>query len=233
MEKNNDLQLLRPRSIAAVVRDGYRLYMGNFRRIFRTSWLMALLYALAFAWLMSNMAYYIIPLHVVGLWHIVSLAAFVISALLLASYALAACREHRQTGSISRCRHWWGTWPCLKALVLLLKGVRWFFTAGLRRFGLLFATLLVTAIITLLLTFFCELPGIIIGTANVKAYAGMFMGDELGMPDYLPTLTFVAFTIAGFIQAYVHLTTIFPFYYAYGTIEHQRQERKHFNMQTL
>lgn len=228
MEKNNDLLLLRPRSIAAVVRDGYRLYMGNFRQLFRASWPMALLYALAFAWLMSNMVYYIIPLHVVGLWHAISFAAFCLSALLLASYALAACREHKQSGSISRPKHWWGTWPPLSALVWIIKSVRWGFTV-VRHWGMLFATLLVTAIITLLLTFFCELPGVIIGTANVKAYAGMFMGDELGMPDYLPTLTFVAFTIAGFIQAYVHLATIFPFYYAYGSIEQQRQERKQLN----
>ena len=64
----------------------------------------------------------------------------------------------------------------------------------------------------------------------MKAYAGMFMGDELGMPDYLPTLTFVAFTIAGFIQAYVHLITVFPFYYAYGSIDTLEKERKRINM---
>jgi hypothetical protein len=33
------------------------------------------------------------------------------------------------------------------------------------------------------------------------------------------------FVIAGFIQAYVHLSTLFPLYFAYGSIEQQKIER--------
>ena len=66
--------------------------------------------------------------------------------------------------------------------------------------------------------------------ANIKAYTGAAMGDPLGMPDYLPTLTFIAFTIAGFVQAYVHLVTLFPFYYAYGSIETLIKEKKAINI---
>ena len=55
------------------------------------------------------------------------------------------------------------------------------------------------------------------------------MGDPLGMPDYLPLMTFIAFFVAGFVQAYVHLASIFPFYYAFGmakTIETERNKMK-------
>ena len=229
--------------MAAVIRDGYQLYTGNFRRLFKASWIMAIVYALAFALMTSRLIYDVLPMAVslsaypleqIDWWEvtkanwlaIASVLLFLITVLLLASYALTACREHKQTATIAPSAHWWGTWPRPKALMLLLKGLRWLFPRGLRHFGLLFATLIVTAIITLLLTFFCELPGFIIGIANVKAYTGVAMGDNLGMPDYLPTLTFIAFTITGFIQGYMHLSTIFPFYYAYGSIEAQEQERK-------
>jgi hypothetical protein len=37
-------------------------------------------------------------------------------------------------------------------------------------------------------------------------------------------MAFLAFFIAGFVQAYVHLYSIFPLYYAYGSIEQQEQE---------
>ena len=65
--------------------------------------------------------------------------------------------------------------------------------------------------------------------ANIKAYTGAAMGDPLGMPDYLPRMTFAAFFIAGFVQAYVHLASIFPLYYAFGsanTIELERNKMK-------
>ena len=113
---------------------------------------------------------------------------------------------------------------------MLWKSIRWFFTTGLRYIGTLFVTLLITTIITALITLFCELPAFIIGTANIQAYMGAAMGDPLGMPDYRPTLTFIAFTIAGFVQAYVHLVTLFPFYYAYGSIETLIKEKKAINI---
>ena len=155
------------------------------------------------------------------------------AALLLAAVAIKACDDHRTTDAIQRPDHWWGVLPT-KTVPCLLRPLRsksyadTTFFKGLRYFGLLFATLLLTGIITSLLTFFCELPGFIIGTANIKAYTGAAMGDPLGMPDYLNTLTFVAFTIAGFIQAYVHLVTIFPLYYACGTIAQREQLKKKF-----
>ena len=34
------------------------------------------------------------------------------------------------------------------------------------------------------------------------------------------------FFVAGFIQAYVHLSTLYPIYYAYGSIEQQEAERQ-------
>ena len=98
--------------------------------------------------------------------------------------------------------------------------------SGLRHWGLLFATIFVVYIFTELFTLVCELPAVIIAVANTEAYSGLALGDPLGMPDSIVPLTYAVFTLAGFIQAYVHLSTLFPLYYAYGSIEQQETERQ-------
>ena len=97
---------------------------------------------------------------------------------------------------------------------------------GLRHWGLLFATVFVVCLFTGLLTLVCELPAVIMATANTMAYVGLATGDPLGMPENMVPLTYVVFFVAGFIQAYVHLSTLYPIYYAYGSIEQQEAERQ-------
>ena len=46
MEKNQDLTLMKPRSYRSVLADGYRLYNENFRKLFKASWILAIVYAL-------------------------------------------------------------------------------------------------------------------------------------------------------------------------------------------
>jgi len=247
MEKNEDLRLQKTRSTRAIISDGYRLYTKNFKRLFRASWPMAVIYALMFALMTSRVIYDVLPLVTIlategtlsSQWMdipvacplcMLSILLFAVSALLLASCGFWAFRSHKVTSDIPRAMHWWGVWPGKWYPGMLWKGIRWFLTVGLRHLGILFATLLITMIITMLLTLFCEFPAFIIGTANIKAYMGAAMGDPLGMPDYLPTLTFIAFAIAGFVQAYAHLATLFPLYYAYGSIETLVKEKKAINI---
>lgn len=321
MENQNHLQLQKIRSIAAVIRDGYQLYNGNFKHLFRRSWVTAIVYALCFAVMMSSLVNGMLPavatLNTMGIdvnpldayysaftiKIMVGIGLFTLSALLLAAHGYAAMGEHRSTGIISDAPHWYGQLPFKSFLRLLMSAVwlllLWLvivaafaalgygiarlgvvqniggsvttialfmvlalivgallvpltysvmaqvlgtqaawrppfsgYAKGLRHWGLLFATTLVTALIASLLTWVCELPAIIIGMANVKAYTGAAMGDPLGIPDHLPTMTFIVFALAGFIQAYVHLYTIFPLYYAYGTIEAWHAERKALNIDT-
>ena len=230
------------RSIAAIISDAYQLYTENFKRIFRASWPIAIIYALTFALatylFIQDLLPYLVAIPsiptaewgaVVAIGYVKTMAAiflFDIAAFLLASTAYWACKAHKATGEIPRPAHWWGQWPGLWYFKMLWKAFIFFFNPGLRHFGTLFTTAFITMLFTMVLTFFCELPAIIIGFANIKAYTGAATGDPLGMPDYLGTLTFIAFTIAGFIQAYVHLVTVFPFYYAYGSIDTLEKERK-------
>ena len=314
MEKTEELLLSKTRSIPAVIRDGYRLYTGNFKRLFRASWIAALLYALCFALMASTLINDVLSILAVAstyglqilqtedhtLTYIkagCSLLLFAVAMLALASYAFGSCEDHKQTGQILRPARWWGTfhlktflrllvacvwlsllivvvaaifgaivyavvsagivdslWKSVATIALLVilacvagafllpfaypvvkfvVGGQWSwmppvkgYVIALRHWSLLFVTLLVTLIVTALLTFICELPAFVIGIACAKAYAGAAMGDPLGLPEHMALTSFMAFLIAGFVQAYVHLYSVFPLYYAYGSIEQQEQDRQ-------
>ena len=59
MNENSELNAHRVRSIRAIIRDGYLLYTNNFKKIFRATWLIAIVYALAFAWVLNNVISFI------------------------------------------------------------------------------------------------------------------------------------------------------------------------------
>jgi len=307
MENKTELKLLHPRSLAAVISDGYRLYMSTFRSLFRSSWAVAIVFAIAFAAMMGNMVNNIIPMQVAiqsgatlppSLWYSAFTYLFYMLALaLLAAQAVRAFREHKATGDITRPEKWYGRLclnPFLRVLVvfvwLTLMGIiisivfgvvvagilslgivgsigksiaslalllvlviivcalciPLYYTVmralladgkiqlappvrgysrGLRHWGLLFATVFVVYIFTGLLTLVCELPAVIMAAANMMAYVGLATGDPLGMPENMVPLTYIVFFLAGFIQAYVHLSSLYPIYYAYGSIEQQEAER--------
>jgi hypothetical protein len=239
MNENSELDAHRVRSISAIIRDGYLLYSNNFKRMFRASWLIAIVYALAFAWMMSYLVNDIIPLSVaiqsnmtdptsLGIQYLLFLGImqiFEIVAIIFASCGFKACYEHYTTGEIIRTRHWWGTFPMKTFFKLIIPAICWFFR-NWRHWGFLIGTLILVFIIMTAATLLCCMPGVIITIANVKAYIGALEGDPLGMPDYLPTLSFIAFTIAGFIQAFVHLWSVFPLYYTIDTIKQKEINKK-------
>jgi hypothetical protein len=80
--------------------------------------------------------------------------------------------------------------------------------------------------IVAILTLFTSLPSIIMMAANWESQMGVMNGDPLGMPSYVMWLSIGAFLLAGFLQAYIWLTTICPMYLAKTSIVLQEQERK-------
>lgn len=325
MEKETELKLLHPRSMAAVIRDGYRLYMSSFKKLFHSSWIVAIVYAIAFALMMGNLVNNVVPIQAsvklfgpnivadnpevasTSLLTICTMLFFALAAILLAAQGFRAFNEHKETETISRPKHWYGRF-CLRQFVKMLPVAFWMavlsvivyalfaavvyaifslgvvgniwksiasicllgllaiivvallvplaytvmrallgtasatsakgensplllppvkgYASGMRHWGLLFATIFVVYIFTELLTLICELPAVIMAVANTEAYTGLALGDPLGMPDNIVPLTYAIFILAGFIQAYVHLSTLFPMYYAYGSIEQQNIERQ-------
>ena len=107
MEKTDDNTLMKARSYRSILAEGYRLYNGNFRKLFKASWLMTLVYTIVGAALgtlgvirMPNLTALIMALVVLILLTIVT------ETLALAT-VLSKLKEHQDTNSISIPLSWW------------------------------------------------------------------------------------------------------------------------------
>ena len=312
MDKNKkDFRLLRPRSTSAAITDGYRLYLDNFRKIFRATWLMAVIYAIG-SGLLMNFLTTLLPGYFVSLAiqlqtpdneaagslflgsHLMLISAiimFSVCSALLAGFGFSLLAEHRDTNGLTPPKRWFGkvqkklllrtliAWCSLLVFVLLylvagdvivyyarqylsslamltVTGLGllvlllvlppvllWLFSYVLdvkqrvvgrqpfpaRYWGSALLITMVVAILTGVLTVITALPAFVLFFANLTSQIGTLQGDPSGMPDYMLWLNIVVFTLAGFIQAYVHLSSLFPLYYLHGSVEAQEQERKSLN----
>lgn len=201
MEKDNQDVLQKSRSARACIRDGFQFYTAHFRHILRNTWPVAIVYAL--------------------LSMIASALPVLISPILLL----------------------WGSLIGVLAVVLLLIGARWMlhkrqmfhktkkvpFVAWLTHLGAVILILIVCLFVISILTMLTALPAIIMMAANWQSQMGVINGDPIGMPDYVRWLSLGAFLLAGFIQAYVWLTILFPFHLLKASIAYKEEELKKFN----
>ena len=308
---NEHEEVLKIRSVRGTVTAGFLLYLGNFRRILKHTWLPALVCALVSTWY-NMVSFTMLPqlittngkvqpfgstlvpmMEISGL----SLLNALVSLAFLA-YGFSLLSHHREQGTIPSPTGWltrpdwhmlFRTFLCavvciavltvcqglalapiaygvlrqsvtaiaigvltgLAFMVLLLplayptmryvtsRDTRLFvilgpgYRQGLRRWGYLFGVLLVTMIITLLALVITTLPSLVLALANVKAQTGTLVGDPLGMPDYMTSMSFFVFLLAGFIQCYVVLLLHFPVYYMTGSIEKQEIEKNEKTSSTL
>lgn len=110
-----------------------------------------------------------------------------------------------------------------------------FFTAyktALRHFGYIFVIEFFAGMVIVVATYVLQLPAVILATANYEANLGVVLGDPLGMPSFIVPLTAFVFFISGFMQAYIRMSALFPFYYMYGSIETQEKEKSQFALAT-
>lgn len=125
MEKDKEDLLLKDRSSRACISAGYRLYMSNFKRIFRASWLAALV----FAALVSIGGTMMILRPQLAL---IALPLTIIIDALFTSYGFSALKQHQESGSISWTAHWYSfdthiftrtlkAWLCMIAISLIIS----------------------------------------------------------------------------------------------------------------
>ena len=100
------------------------------------------------------------------------------------------------------------------------------YLVGWRYWGRIFAVALIVGIITTSVSFIIELPSPILSMAYLSSQRGVAIGDPTGMPEYMSWMKYVVFILAGFIQSFVILSSFFPIYYLYGSIEASEQDRK-------
>lgn len=291
MKKDKEVILLKDRSSRACISAGYRLYVSNFKRIFRYSWVAAIVFAVLIS--ISGTLMILRPRLA-----IFSALMIIIVEALFTSYGFAVLKQHQQTGAINWTPHWFNldphiflrtlkAWLNLLVIIIVVVGLvavvagfstvylspytaigltcfigllafifllpltytntRYVLTEGagywqdlskrygigLRRWGFIFLVVFVTMLIVSVFGLFTSLPALILSMANRTATFGYLTGDPLGMPSYIGWLAAAVFLIIGFIQAYVLLSFLFPFYYMYGAIDVHENERNKFNKEAL
>ena len=100
MEKDKEDILLKDRSSRACISAGYRLYMSNFKRIFRASWLAAIVFAALVS--VGGTMMILRPE-----WVLIALPVTMLIDALFLSYGFSALKQHQQTGVIGWAAHWY------------------------------------------------------------------------------------------------------------------------------
>ena len=100
MEKDKDDILLKDRSSRACISAGYRLYLSNFKRIFRASWLAALVFA-AFVSVGGTM------MILQPQTALIVLPVTILIDALFVTYGFSVLKQHQETGSIGWTAHWY------------------------------------------------------------------------------------------------------------------------------
>ena len=205
MEKEKNEIEIKVRSSQACIRDGYQLYSENFRRLFRSTWWLAVGFAILQA------AASALP---VLLSPTLLLPAMALGVVAVVLWLFAA------NWRIKKCQ-------LIKPLPSLA------FSSWFRHAGKVFIVSIVCITIVALLTLLTSMPNVILMAANWQSQIGVLGGDPSGMPSQVRWLSLGVFAIAGFIQAYVWLTTILPFYLMKGSMGIQDKEKAEFNKKTI
>ena len=198
MEKEEKDILKKIRSSRACISDGYQLFTGNFRKLFRMTWPVALGFAVISA-IASALPVLLSPTLV---WPAMALETLAVIVYLYLSNRILHKRSFLEKTEKASAAGW------------------------MRHLGMVLLVGIVCLFIVAILTLFTSLPSIIMMAANWESQMGVMNGDPLGMPSYVMWLSIGAFLLTGFLQAYIWLTTICPMYLAKTSIVLQEQERK-------
>ena len=196
---------MKVRSSQACIRDGYQMYSSNFRKLFRTTWWLAIGFALVQA-VISALPALLSPT--------LLLPALILSAVVVIAWLALT------------------NWQLKKRQLLKplppLKMSSW-----MQHLGKVFIVSIACLLIVMVLTMLTSLPMYILMVANLQSQVGIMNSDPTGMPEHIKWLSMAVFTIAGFIQAYVWLTIIPPFYLMKASMGIQDKEKADFNNTTI
>jgi len=205
MEKDNENILLKSRSSRACIRDGYHFYFSKFKRIFKATWLLAIVFAIVSAAASAMPVLFAPNLLLAGLL----LATLAVILLIKVAWRRLSKRQLLEATGHIPMKFWF------------------------RHTGMIFIVGIVCLFVVSILILLTSLPMIIMMAANWLDQIGVASGDPSGMPDYVKWLTLTVFLIASFLQAYVWLSVIGPFYLIKGAIIQHENERQKFNNREL
>ena len=81
-------------------------------------------------------------------------------------------------------------------------------------------------LLVVVLTMLFMLPVVVMTIANIEASSGRAAGDAVQMPENLNVMNFATFAVCGLLQAYIHLSTLFPLYYLWGNEKGEKASNK-------
>ncbi len=96
---------------------------------------------------------------------------------------------------------------------------------GLRHWGFIFITLLLSSIIISVICLLLMTPAYILGFARFTSEMGVVTGDPSGLPSYFPWLQFITTVVVLFFVYQVFIFEVLVIYFMYGSIETQEEER--------
>jgi len=204
MEKDKKEIEIKVRSSQACIREGYQLYTGNYRKIFRATWWAAIGFALLTA-VAQALPVLISP-------------TLLIPASVLAVVAVVI---------------WLGVAKWRLKKLQMLKPVTLRYGSWMVHMGKVLLVSIVCLVIVAILGLLTTLPTVILIAANWQSQIGMLYGDPSGMSENVKWLSIVVFAIAGFIQAYVWLTMLLPMYLVKISMYMQNKEKEEFNKKTI
>ena len=176
---------MKVRSSQACIRDGYQMYSSNFRKLFRTTWWLAIGFALVQA--------------VISALHALLSPTLLLPALILSAVVVIAWLALTN-------------WKLKKRQLLKplppLKMSSW-----MQHLGKVFIVSIACLLIVMVLTMLTSLPMYILMVANLQSQVGIMNGDPTGMPEHIKWLSMAVFTIAGYtgVRLAHHHTTFLPY----------------------
>ena len=100
------------------------------------------------------------------------------------------------------------------------------YVTGLRHWGYLFLTTLLTGIISTVISCIISLPLYVILLCYLANINGMAFGDPSGLSWVFSLLAFITAAVCAFVDLFVRPWLTFTFYYAYGSIEEKEKGKK-------
>jgi hypothetical protein len=185
---------------------GKRLMLRALKGILLTTFLIAICFIIMVLILVTLEAYVSIGLKYS---QFTSIAYLLVSLAIIIAFALPVIN-----GTMKYILQTGGYW----------KTIGSYYGCGMRHWGSLFLVLFVSGLLTWLAGIVIMLPANILFLANFSSQAGRLIGDPLGMPSYMPALTYVTFVLCIFIFFYASLPLMLHNYYTYGAIEAKEAE---------
>ena len=97
---------------------------------------------------------------------------------------------------------------------------------GLRHWGYIFATMMLSGLLVMLAGFLFCLPLVIVYVALMLDMQGLARGDASGLPGGFPWLVYFVSVITYFVLSFVMVFLAYVCYYMYGTVETRQKERE-------